>query len=191
MKKIPTLFEYEIVNKKVVGITDKVRPGFEWVLEGKGTATIQWDGVCCAIIDGRLYKRLKGRKGGKNMPQGAIPCCPPDHKTGHHPHWVLVDTNNPDDIGLVDAFINSLPKYEGTYEAVGPDFRGNPHKLKENIFVRHGEHAIYVPRSFDGLREYLAERDMEGIVFWLDGEPQCKIKRRDFGLEWPRNVEGQ
>ena len=54
LKKIPTLFEYEIVNKKVVGITDKVRPGFEWVLEGRGTATVQWDGVCCAIIDGRL-----------------------------------------------------------------------------------------------------------------------------------------
>lgn len=34
MKKIPTLFEREFENHKVVRITDKVKPGFEWVLEG-------------------------------------------------------------------------------------------------------------------------------------------------------------
>lgn len=189
MKKIPTLFEYEIVNKKVVGLTDKVRPGFEWVLKGFGEATIQWDGVCCALIDGRLYKRLKGKKGGKDMPPGATPCCPPDSRTGQHPHWLPVDTNNPDDIGFVDAFINSLPKHDGTYEAVGPDFKGNPHKLKENILVKHGGRYIVAPRTFEGLREYLRDRDIEGVVFWLDGKPQCKIKRRDFGFEWPRNTE--
>lgn len=25
---------------------------------------------------------------------------------------------------------------------------------------------------------------MEGIVFWKDGEPKCKIKRSDFGFPW-------
>jgi hypothetical protein len=25
----------------------------------------------------------------------------------------------------------------------------------------------------------------EGIVFWRNGEPQCKIKRTDFGFTWP------
>ena len=24
----------------------------------------------------------------------------------------------------------------------------------------------------------------EGIVFWKDGEPRCKIKRSDFGFTW-------
>ncbi len=28
------------------------------------------------------------------------------------------------------------------------------------------------------------EHYIEGIVFWKDGEPRCKIKRSDFGLEW-------
>jgi hypothetical protein len=23
------------------------------------------------------------------------------------------------------------------------------------------------------------------LVFWLDGEPVCKIKRSDFGFKWP------
>ena len=23
------------------------------------------------------------------------------------------------------------------------------------------------------------------IVFWRDGEPRCKVKRKDFGFRWP------
>lgn len=41
-----------------------------------------------------------------------------------------------------------------------------------------------VPRSFDGIREYLENNYIEGIVFWKDQEPKCKIKRSDFGFEW-------
>lgn len=52
MKKIPTLFERIFVNHKVTGITDKVTPGMEWVLQGEGIATVKYDGACCAIIDG-------------------------------------------------------------------------------------------------------------------------------------------
>ena len=26
---------------------------------------------------------------------------------------------------------------------------------------------------------------MVTVVFWKDGRPQCKIKRKDFGLKWP------
>ena len=32
---------------------------------------------------------------------------------------------------------------------------------------------------------YEKDPNEEGIVFWKDGEPQCKIKRSDFGFEWP------
>ena len=27
--------------------------------------------------------------------------------------------------------------------------------------------------------------NIESLVFWKDGEPQCKIKRSDFGIKWP------
>ena len=37
----------------------------------------------------------------------------------------------------------------------------------------------------EGLREYLRTHNIEGLVFWKDGEPQCKIKRSDFGFKWP------
>ena len=74
MKKIPTLFERVFENKRIVVITDKVYPGMEWVLEGKGIATEKIDGSCTAIIDGVFYKRYDAKKG-KKPPAGAIPCC--------------------------------------------------------------------------------------------------------------------
>lgn len=92
MKKIPTLFEREFENGKLVGITPSVLPEFEWVFEGEGVATTKFDGACCAVIDGEFYKRYDA-KNGKTPPTGAIPCCEPDPITGHWPHWVKVDWN--------------------------------------------------------------------------------------------------
>lgn len=193
MKKIPTLFERTFENHKVVGITDKVTPGMEWVLEGEGVATIKWDGSCCAIIDGKFYKRYDAKKGRK-APANAIPCCPPDPVTGHHPHWVPVDKSNPADQWFVSAYENyrfwgnqdESGPIDGTYEAIGPHFQGNPYFLKRDIIRPHGYDVIvFLNRSFDGIKEFLRDNEIEGVVFWKNGQPQCKIKRSDFGFEWP------
>ena len=48
----------------------------------------------------------------------------------------------------------------------------------------YGEDVIDVERTFEGIREYLENHYMEGIVFWKDGKPRCKIKRKDFGFDW-------
>lgn len=187
MKKIPTLFERIYENHKVVGITDKVTPGMEWVLQGEGVATLKIDGSCCAIIDGVFYKRYDA-KNGKKPPCNAIPCCEPDIVTGHHPHWVPVDYENPADKWFYNAYFNTTWRVDGTYEAVGPHFQGNPYKLKDDILIPHGTKTLKVERTFEGIKEYLAQHNIEGIVFWKDGEPKCKIKRSDFGFSWP--VEG-
>ena len=184
MKKIPTLFERIYDNHKVVGITDTITAGMDWVLDGEGIATVKIDGSCCAIINGELYKRYDAKKG-KTPPVGAIPCCEPDPITGHHPHWVRVDPNNPADKWFVDAYNNTLCKTDGTYEAIGMHFQGNPYKLPNDILVPHGTEIINdLDRSFSGIKQYLTDHYIEGIVFWRDGEPQCKIKRKDFGLKW-------
>lgn len=189
MKKIPTLFERSYENHKVVGITENVTPGCEWVLNGDGVATVKVDGSCCAVINGEFYKRYDAKKG-KKPPVGAIPCCDPDPTTGHWPHWVKVDANNPADKHFVDAYENSLAIGEtvmpnGTYEAIGPGFQGNPYGLVQNYIVPHGEIIINPRRTFNGIRDYLFLHNIEGIVFWKDGEPKCKIKRSDFGFKWP------
>ena len=190
MKKIPTLFERVYENHKVVGILPKVTEGMEWVLTGEGIATVKWDGSCCAIIDGELYKRYDAKKG-KKPPEGAIPCCDPDPVTGHWPHWVKCDRNNPSDRWFFAAYEYSmLVSFDGllsdaTYEAVGEHINGNPYNLKGDRLIRHGITRDNVERSFEGIKHYLETHKHEGIVFWRNGQPQCKIKRTDFGFPWP------
>lgn len=191
MKKIPTLFKREYANHRVVAVHDEITPGCEEAFLD-GASTVKIDGACCAIIDGELYKRYDA-KNGKKPPVGAIPCCDPDPVTGHWPHWVKVDPNNPADKWFVEALKNAKvtealcksPMLEGTYEAIGPHFQGNPHNFSMDVLVRHGIFSCNVERTFDGVKAWLETHNEEGIVFWLHGEPVCKIKRSDFGLPWP------
>ena len=199
MKKIPTLFERRFLDHKVIGISRDVTPGCEFVLEGKGVATVKIDGACCAIIDGRFYKRYDA-KGRKKVPADYIPCCDPDPITGHWPHWAPVKADNPADKWFINAYKNRSQAIacntdplgivpNGTYEAIGPHFQGNPYGLKEDILIKHGTLPAIMERSFEGIWQWLIDHNEEGVVFWLDGEPRCKIKRTDFGLDWPVKKE--
>lgn len=197
MKKIPTLFTRVYENHKIIDILPEITPGCEEAFL-HGTATVKVDGACCAINNGKFYKRYDAKKG-KKPPEGAIPCCDPDPVTGHWPHWVKVDLfdNNPADKWFVQAYRNRVyPRIRngivtdnGTYEAIGLHFQGNPYGLDKDILVKHGVEVVEVKRDFDSVREWLEKNKEEGLVFWLDGEPVCKIKRTDFGLEWP--VKGE
>lgn len=188
MKKIPTLFEREYAGHKVVGIKDTVTPGMEWVLDGEGEATVKIDGACCAIINDVFYRRYDAKKG-KTPPAGAIPCCDPDPVTGHWPHWVPTSRDNPGDKWFIRALDNTPYLEDRTYEAIGPHFQGNPYGLPDDVLVPHGAEVIEVVRTFRDIRDYLEHHNIEGIVFWKDGEPQCKIKRSDFGFPWPVKAE--
>lgn len=193
MKKIPTLFNRIYKNHKIVGITPDITPGCEEAFI-HGTATIKIDGSCCAVINGEFYKRYDCKKG-KQPPEGAIPCCDPDPVTGHWPHWVKVDELDPADkhfraafygtVWSIERVIGSVKIPDGTYEAVGPYFQGNPYNVPIDVIERHGTIDVDVDRDFESIKKCLEEHEIEGLVFWLDGEPVCKIKRTDFGLPWP------
>ena len=192
MKKIPTLFNREFSGHRIVKVQPELSDeSLAWVLSGDGVATEKFDGACCAIIDGKFYKRYDAKKDKKGImkapPEGAIPCDEPDPVTGHWPHWVLVDENDPGDKWFIDAYNRSKPFLtDGTYEAIGAHFNSNPYGFDKDILVRHGTFIIDLPdRSFDGIRSYLETHPIEGIVFWKDNMPQCKIKRSDFGFKWP------
>ncbi len=188
MKKIPTLFDRQFIDHKVVKVLPTVTEGLEWVLDGEGTATVKWDGSCCAVIDGIFYKRYDAKRG-KKIPEGAILCEEnPDPVTGHQPCWVKCDRDNPADKWYYAAYENysettAVPA-DGTYEAVGPHFQSNPYGLEVDILIPHGKDIIEVNRSYEGIRDYLESHWIEGIVFWKDGKPMCKIKRKDFGFKW-------
>lgn len=80
---------------------------------------------------------------------------------------------------------NLSPWVDGTYEAVGEHFNRNPYNLNYDDLIPHGRNIVEIDRTFEGIKKYLSEHEIEGIVFWKDGIPQCKIKRSDFGYEWP------
>ena len=202
MRKIPTLFEREFSDHKVVKIMNKVTPGMEWVLAGEGVATVKFDGSCCAIIGGKFYKRYDAKKGRK-IPDGAIKCQEEaDPITGHLPCWVKCDRNNPSDKWFWSAFDNYVLECsrnrldtcelsnpndvvsDGTYEAIGKHFRNNSYNMNYDILIPHGKQVVEVERTFEGIKQYLSENYIEGIVFWKYGEPKCKIKRSDFRFEW-------
>ena len=207
MKKIPTLFERIYEGNKIVDIKPNVTPGMEWVLQGEGVATIKIDGACCAFIDGEFYKRYDCKEGRK-PPNGFIPCCEPDKITGHWPGWIKCDRNNPADKWFWKAYDNcsmyasmgppkvQIPPIKGdelysdlqkipvTLEAYGLHFNGNPYHLSEDGLIFHGQIEVEVERTFDRIKKYLSESYVEGLVFWKDGQAQCKIKRSDFGLPW-------
>jgi len=190
MKKIPTLFVREFENHKVVGVKneftdDRCKEAFL-----NGTPTVKIDGSCCAIIEGVFYKRYDAKKG-KPIPEGAIKCQEePDQVTGHLPCWVKVDANNPADKWFMEAYKNYIKLYSqpesGTYEAIGLHFQGNPYRRSYDILEKHGRYGTTLKdRTFESVKKWLETHNQEGLVFWLDDEPVCKIKRSDFGLEWP------
>lgn len=202
MKKIPTLFERVYENHKVVDCLPNVTAGMEWALTGEGVATVKIDGSCCAIINGEFYKRYDAKKGRK-VPEGAIKCQEEaDPITGHLPCWIKCDRDNPSDKWFWVALDNYLVDYNkhnldvcelsepdnnihnGTYEAIGKHFRNNSYNMDYDVLIPHGRREIEVERTFEGIKKYLSENYIEGIVFWKDGQPQCKIKRSDFGFDW-------
>lgn len=195
MRKIPTLFVREYENHKVINVTPEFTNEECKKALFEGIPTLKFDGSCCAIIDGKFYKRYDAKKG-KTIPENAIKCQEePDPISGHMPCWVPVDENNPADKWFMQAYKTYLSENHGyikngTYEAIGEHFQGNPYYLGYDILEPHGEVVLedfkINPNEdyFEQVKNYLTKLNGEGIVFWLDNEPICKIKRTDFGLNW-------
>lgn len=186
MKKIPTLFErdWNGDRSRVVG---QINPACQWVADGEGVATRKIDGTCCLVARGILYKRRELKKG-EPVP-AAFVTADVDDETGKTVGWMPVESG-PEDRWHREAWAalvaqEDLP--DGTYELVGPKVQGNPEDVRAHKLIMHGTDMAGlvrdVPRTFDGLREWLSARDIEGIVWHhLDGR-MAKIKLRDFGLK--------
>lgn len=184
MQKIISLFQRNYDGDRLV--RDEVVPGAEWVLAGEGRATRKYDGTCCRVKDGKLYKRYDA-KNGKTPPEGFEPAQDPDPVTGHWPGWLAVG-DGPDDQwfreGLSNAkFFNGEPVEvppDGTYELCGPKVQGNPEKFPHHLLVYHGGTEVEAPRTFNELKEFMRDYPHEGIVWHHPDGRMVKIKRKDF-----------
>jgi hypothetical protein len=188
MKKISTLFKK---NPDDLGLViNEVNPENEWVLKGEGIATRKWDGIATEIMGGEIFRRYDVKKG-RTAPVGAIPCQEPDEITGHHPHWVKCDRNNPADKYFFIAFDKLVDKVDGTYELISDNFQGrhskkNPENISGHCLIKHGTETFELPDlSFEGIKSFICdpENDIEGIVFHhkTDGR-MCKIKKSNYGV---------
>mgnify|MGYP003441847672 CR=1 FL=1 len=191
MRKMPSIF-----IRDWNGNPDLVLPvqngECAWVFAGEGAATQKLDGSCCMVRSGRLFKRYDAKRG-KTPPAGFEPCGDPDPKTGHHPGWLLVG-DGPEDRwhregleararGAALEGLDGVP--DGTYELCGPKVQGNPEGYPTHALVPHGvyRYSPEPPRDFDGLKVWLAERNIEGLVWHHSDGRMAKIKASDFGVK--------
>lgn len=202
MKKIITLFERNFETDRLV--RNEVTPGAEWVLAGEGTPTQKFDGTCCMVKDGVLYKRYDVKNGWEvdpdgrliqlAAPRGFIPAQEPDPITRHWSGWMAVSETAPEDRWHREAWEQErgrfgAPPPDGTYELCGPKLQGNPEGLSEHRLLPHGSVLLPdFPRHYDDIWAWFAAPvvSIEGVVFWrnLDGDDcdKVKIKARDFGF---------
>lgn len=176
MKKIISLFQRDYKGDRKV--RDVVVEGAEWVLFGEGRPTRKFDGTCCMVEDGRVFKRYDAKKG-KVPPTGFISAQEPDPVTGHWPGWLPIG-EGPEDQWFREAMQTGIPS-NGTYELCGPKVQGNPEGFDKHVFVRHGLEGIPEdPRTFEEIRDFLRERRIEGIVWHHPDGRMVKIKKKDF-----------
>jgi len=198
MKKIISLFQRNYDGDRLV--RNEVVSGAEWVISGEGQATRKWDGTCCMVRDGKLYKRYEVKPGG-TAPANFESANDVDENTGKQQGWLPVG-DGPEDKWHREAWEsmtlhdihgkplrNAPPVYfaDDTYELLGPKVQGNPEGRQRHELVKHGDYLLRdCPRDFDAIRDYLGGQDIEGIVWHHPDGRMVKIKAKDFGLKRKR-----
>jgi hypothetical protein len=185
MKKIPTLFERDWKGDRS-RVIDAVNQECAWVFFGEGIATRKIDGACCMVRGGQFFKRRELRMLDA-MPDG-FERADYDPLTERVYGWVPVG-DGPEDQWFREAFTGADRWPDGTYELIGPKVQGNPERSRFHLMIRHGgKHGPsgpiepQPPRDFAGLRAWMTDRDIEGIVWHHPDGRMAKLKLRDFGL---------
>lgn len=202
MKKLKTLFVKDF-NTGLVSDIPSI--GTDWVFNGEGRATIKIDGSSVLKSENTFYRRMDRKLNKKfssmkkrnpnldikiemfkEAPKGWIPAeSSPDLKSGHWPGWTPLDESNPNDAFHFEA-IEDGDFVDGTYELVGPSLMRNIYGLDKHMLVQHAIYEVHPERSYQGIKKFLENHYIEGIVFHRDNstEDMFKIRRKDFGIVW-------
>lgn len=181
MKKIPSIRPNDLNNTGQYN-TKSFREDIRWVFADSENILItrKFDGTCCLIENGILFKRYDAQKG-KIPPIGFRPCQEPDIKTGHWPGWILVDKSLKEN---AIYFESSLPEIDGTYELCGPKVNNNPEKFDIHTYVKHGEeHIVHFKFKLNWILNFLRDNDIEGVVIVHSDGRMAKITQKNFGLK--------
>lgn len=203
MKKIPTLFKRDFNNNGA--IMPEYSDGTEWVLDGEGTATRKYDGICVLIENGKMWKRYELKydgtcvliensktwkryelKPGREAPYG-FRLVDFDKNTGKSMGWLEVGNGN-EDKWFREAVNNDPDHVElpnGTYELIGNKVHGNPENVEGHTLQSHqgAERYTDVPVEFEALKDWLTDKDIEGLVWHHPDGRMVKIKKKDYRLQ--------
>lgn len=186
MRKIPTLFKRDFTNNGQ--IIPEYADGTDWVVNGDGVATRKYDGTSVLIRDHKMYKRYE-LKGDRVAPPNFEPV-DKDETTGKTMGWVPVGWGNEDRwhreaIPSLAKDPDNVSLDDGTYELVGPKVQGNPEGTDTHQLIAHSAAKQYfdVPTDFDGLRAWLEDKDIEGLVWHHPDGRMVKIKKKDYRLK--------
>jgi hypothetical protein len=171
--KIPTLFIRDHQDRRfVVPIVTK---DCEWVIAGEGVATRQYDGVH-VLYDPGVNLEL--------APEPELAGWFVEDRRGE-----LVEGWQSKYAGPLREAIAALPASDaalpGTHELIGRKINRDPEKVGRHLLIAHrdADRLPDAPRTFEGLRRWLAEHNYEGIVWhWEqpDGSVKmAKLKRKD------------
>jgi len=184
MRKIPTLFLRDFTSRPAF-VTREVTPGCEWVIAGEGEATRKYDGTCFMLDASGAWWGRREVKEGKTPPPG-FTALARDEETGKTVGWHPAEESSFAKIHA-EAVAASGVLRPATYELLGPKINGNPEGYETHLLIPHGWAALSIreefrgaPRTFDGLRTWLAARPYEGIVWHHPDGRMAKLKRRDF-----------
>lgn len=182
MIKIPTLFLRNEQNMKLV--TRDVNPDAAWIFNGKAIPTVKKDGtnIRVTISNGHAVHVEKRRNPTRE-----------EKALGAEPGYVDASRDDPSDkhiyaaVDATDFF--SWPDGAWPCEALGPKIQGGIESPIPCLYSFALTPLIIVEPielTFDGIRDFLATHEIEGIV-WHDENHYrfAKIKRRDFNLSWP------
>lgn len=162
MKKIISLFQRNYDGDKLV--RNEVVPGAGWVNAGEGVATRKFDGSCCLVHGGKLFKRYEvvmrrpmapagviAWEPERPLPTGFEPATEVDPTTRKQQGWVPVSDSDPADRWHREAWANQNFKTpegglvwlaDGTYELLGPKVQGNPEREFVEREVGPGRHLL-------------------------------------------------
>lgn len=183
MQKIPTLFVRDPRDRHHVLPT--VTKGCEWVTEGLGTPTVKWNGTGVMLDEEGNWWARREVKLGKTPPSNYRPLST-DETTGKTVGWEPAAQGSFAKYHA-EALSNNPVTKPGTYELVGPKINNNPDGFPAHILMPHGwaplstrTAAEAAPRTYEGLRDWLAVWPYEGLVWHHPDGRRAKIKAKDF-----------
>lgn len=196
--RIPTMFKRDPQTRLVI---PELADGCDWIFSStKSRVSMMLDGYCFKIVmpPGEPWQFFKRQRVVQN--QQIVT------------NWIPMDKQNPDHKVYWDAYYDAKIYREGIYELLGPDIKGNPHNVKENVLVGviPADYKLCPAVAETCIRLYTngtAEEvykqiktelsdpkcDVEGVVIqeeeWVQTKHvihrMCKVKKRDFGIPWP------